>query len=199
MAKRIEFINFLENVTSFVRNDATSPRVWIFQDRNGTIADDTDIAGRVPTSRTVNGQALSGDVTLSKSDIGLSAADNTSDATKNAAAVTLTNKRIVPRIQSVVSAATITPSADNDDMVKVTALAEAATIAAPSGTPVEGQSMLIRIKDNGTSRALTYNAIYRDIAVTRPSATTISKTIYLGLVYNLTDTKWDILSVSIEA
>jgi hypothetical protein len=35
-----------------------------------------------------------GDVVLTKSDVGLSAVDNTSDATKNAAAVTLTNKTL---------------------------------------------------------------------------------------------------------
>ena len=40
----------------------------------------------------VNGQA--GVVVLTKSDVGLSAVDNTSDATKNAASVTLTNKTI---------------------------------------------------------------------------------------------------------
>lgn len=36
----------------------------------------------VPTSRTINGNALSSDVTLSKSDVGLGNADNTSDANK---------------------------------------------------------------------------------------------------------------------
>lgn len=39
MSKRIAFINFLETITSFLRNDATAPRVWQLQDRNGTLAD----------------------------------------------------------------------------------------------------------------------------------------------------------------
>ncbi len=49
----------------------------------------TPSAGGVTT---VNGQ--SGAVTLAKSDVGLGNADNTSDATKNAASATLTNKTI---------------------------------------------------------------------------------------------------------
>lgn len=51
-------------------------------------------SGKVPTTRTVNGHALSADVTVSKADVGLGNVDNTSDATKNAAAVTLTNKTL---------------------------------------------------------------------------------------------------------
>ena len=41
-----------------------------------------DLSGYVPTSRTVNGKALSADITLSKSDVGLGNVDNTSDADK---------------------------------------------------------------------------------------------------------------------
>jgi hypothetical protein len=48
----------------------------------------------VPNTRQVAGHALSADVTLAKGDVGLGNVDNTSDTTKNAAAVTLTNKTI---------------------------------------------------------------------------------------------------------
>ena len=41
-----------------------------------------DLAGKVPTTRTVNGHALTGDVTVAKSDLGLGSVDNTSDADK---------------------------------------------------------------------------------------------------------------------
>ena len=42
----------------------------------------TDLAGKVPTTRTVNGHALTGDVTVTKADLGLGSVDNTSDADK---------------------------------------------------------------------------------------------------------------------
>ena len=40
------------------------------------------LAGKVPTTRKVNGKELSGDVTLAKGDVGLANADNTSDKDK---------------------------------------------------------------------------------------------------------------------
>lgn len=42
----------------------------------------TTVAGKVSTSRTVNGHALSADVTVTKSDIGLGSVDNTADTAK---------------------------------------------------------------------------------------------------------------------
>ncbi|WP_230685813.1 hypothetical protein, partial [Streptococcus pneumoniae] len=81
----------------------------------------------------------------------------------------------------------------------VTALAVGATFGAPTGTPTEGQSLVIRVKDNGTARSLAYNAIYRAVGVTLPTTTVISKTIYLGMFYNSSDTKWDVVAVAQEA
>lgn len=81
----------------------------------------------------------------------------------------------------------------------VTALAEAATIAAPSGTPADGQTLLLRIKDNGTARALTWNAIYRVMGNTLPTATVANKMIYIQLAYNEAATKWDVISVVRES
>lgn len=112
---------------------------------------------------------------------------------------TLTNKRITARVQSVTSSATVTPNADSDDMVVITAQAAGLTFASPSGTPTQGQRLLIRIKDNGTARSITWNAVYRAIGVTLPTTTVISKTHYIGLIYNSTDSKWDALAVGQEA
>jgi len=109
-----------------------------------------------------------------------------------------TKQPLTPRIQSVTSAATVTPTV-NDDMVIITAQAAALTLANPTGTWVEGQSLIIRIKDNGTSRTIAYGAGYRAIGVTRPTATVINKTIYLGIIYNATDSTWDIIGYNQQA
>jgi hypothetical protein len=93
------------------------------------------------------------------------------------------------------SAATVTPNADTTDIETITAQAAALTLGAPTGTPVQGQKLLIRIKDNATARGITWNAIYRassDLAL--PTTTVISKTMYCGFVYNATDTKWDFIA-----
>lgn len=116
-----------------------------------------------------------------------------------ATAQTLTNKRVTPRVNTVASGATITPTADLSDVYTVTALAAAATIAAPSGTPTNGQRLLLRIKDNGTARALTWNAIYRVIGVTLPTTTVANKTIYVGCIYNSADSVWDVVAETEQA
>lgn len=113
-----------------------------------------------------------------------------------AATQTLTNKRITKREVTITSSATPTPDSDITDIYTITALAAAATFGAPTGTPTQGQALLIRIKDNATARALAWNAIYRastDLAL--PTTTVLSKTIYISFMYNSTDTKWDLIAV----
>lgn len=115
-------------------------------------------------------------------------------------AQTLTNKRVTPRIyESASNSSPYTMAADNQDIFGLTALANDITINAPTGTPTNGQKLMLRIKDNGTARALTWNAIYRGIGVTLPATTTISKILYIGMIYNSADTKWDIIAVAEEA
>lgn len=103
-----------------------------------------------------------------------------------------------PRVQTVASAATVTPTSTND-LVTITAQAAALALANPTGTFVEGQSLIIRIKDNATARAITYGTDYRAIGVTLPTTTVLSKTTYLGIIYNSTDTKWDVIGVTTQA
>lgn len=154
-------------------------------------------------SRTVNGHALSADVTVTKTDISLGNVDNTSDANKPVSTAQQTaldlKATIAPRIQSVVSSATVTPASATDDMVVITAQAAALALANPTGSPSQGQALIIRIKDNGTARAISYDTLYRAIGVTAPTTTVISKTTYIAMVYNSTDTKWDIIGTRTEA
>lgn len=103
-----------------------------------------------------------------------------------------------PNVQAVTSAATVTPTFSND-LVKITAQAAALTLANPTGTAVPGWGIAIRIKDNGTARAISYGTQYRAIGVTLPATTVISKTLYLGMIFNSDDTKWDVTAVAQEA
>jgi hypothetical protein len=103
-----------------------------------------------------------------------------------------------PAVQSVTSAATVTPLVTND-LVTITAQAVALTLANPTGTWAEGQSLMIRIKDNATARAITWDTNYRAVGVALPTTTTLSKTTYVGLIYNSTDAKWDAIGVVTQA
>ncbi len=112
---------------------------------------------------------------------------------------TLTNKRINPRVTSIASSATPTPNVANEDMLIITALATNATLTNPTGTPVQGTKLMVRIKDDGTIRTLAYDTEYRAVGVTLPTSTRVSKTLYLGFIYNSTDSKWDCVAVSQQA
>jgi hypothetical protein len=103
---------------------------------------------------------------------------------------------IVRRTTSIASSATPTPDSTNTDLYNITALATAPTFGAPSGAPADGQGLIIRVKDNGTARLLAFNAIYRASSdLPMPTTTIISKTLYMGFIYNSADTKWDLVSV----
>jgi hypothetical protein len=111
---------------------------------------------------------------------------------------TLTNKRITKRVTTVASNATWAPSGDNDDMYTVTAQAvNVTTISSPGGTPTEGQELLLRVKDDGTARAISgWNAIYRaGTNLAFPTTTTLGKVMYIKFIYNSTDARWDLVSV----
>jgi hypothetical protein len=100
---------------------------------------------------------------------------------------------------STTSSATPVPiGASRRNQLFLTAQAAAATFAAPSGTPNDGNVLTIRIKDNGTAQTLAWNAIYRSLDTTNaplPTTTVLGKWMYLGFMYNATDTKWDLVSV----
>jgi hypothetical protein len=103
-----------------------------------------------------------------------------------------------PIVQSITSSATPTPTFA-DDILKITAQAAAAAIANPTGTAVDSKGYVIRIKDNGTARALTWGTQYRGIGVSLPSTTVIGKTLYIAWIWNVEDTKADVVAVAQEA
>lgn len=115
---------------------------------------------------------------------------------------TLTNKRNEPRVVSATSYTTDTGSSlsvATCDLFVVTAQAGALKLNNPGGTPVQGQKLMVRIKDDGTARALTYDTQFRAMGTALPSTTVLSKTLYLGFIYNSTDTKWDLVAAAQEA
>ena len=110
-------------------------------------------------------------------------------------AQTLANKRRTPRVGTVASSATPTPTGDTADLYTVTALAVNATIAAPTGTPTDGQLLRLRIKDSGVARTLAWNAIYRAGSVALPTVTIAGRAHHLEFTYNAADGgKWDLLA-----
>lgn len=110
-----------------------------------------------------------------------------------------------PNPRSVAAGATsgtLTPNGDTTDLFVAEGLTGAITLAAPSGTPVNGQKLLIRLKDNGTARGITWttsSGAYRALGITLPTTTVINKTTYVGCVYNSASSFWDAVATVTEA
>lgn len=83
------------------------------------------------------------------------------------------------------------------DQWNETALAAADTFGV-TGSPSDGQTLILRIKDNGTARGLTFTTgagqFRFSTDLVAPSTTVINKTLYLGFRYNATDNRWDCLA-----
>ena len=149
-----------------------------------------DVTGNVNRISASNGRTALGLGTLATQSgtfSGTSSGTNTGDQTF-----------LNARVQTVTSSATVTPVSTND-LVIITAQAVGLTLANPTGTFTEGQALMIRIKDNATAQTITFDTNYRAIGVTLPTTTVISKTLYLGIIYNSTDAKWDIIGYNIQA
>jgi len=116
---------------------------------------------------------------------------------------TLTNKRVNPRaVAAGATSGTLTPNGDTTDVFNAFGLTGAITVATPSGTPVDGQRLMLRFEDNGTGRGITWtgtSGAYRAVGVTLPTTTVASKVTYVGCVYNSTDIFWDAIAVATQA
>jgi hypothetical protein len=110
---------------------------------------------------------------------------------------------LVVTANSITSSNDITPTFTGySSQYDVTALAVAANVLVPTGTSVtNGYRLLIRFKDNGTARALTWTTTsggYRIVGTTLPTTTVATKTMYVGCVYNSAASFWDVIAVSSE-
>jgi hypothetical protein len=106
-----------------------------------------------------------------------------------------------PRVGGTTSTTTPTPNIDAQDIYSLTALAVGATFGAPTGTPSNGQKLIIRIKDNGTARSLSWNAAYVAGGISLPSTTVANKILHLGFIYNTDNSlnKWMLIASAQEA
>lgn len=100
--------------------------------------------------------------------------------------------------QTLTSTSTLTPNSDLYTRARVTAQTGTLTIANPTGTPLNGQGLIIRVKDNGTARSLLYGTQYRAVGVILPTTTVPNKTLYLGCIWNSDDTRWDVIALAQE-
>lgn len=148
------------------------------------------------TTLSVNTPA-DGSVTTTKIGDGAVTTAKIADAQVTPAKLDREYQPLAPRVSASASGS-ITPSPDYDLHAR-TAQAAALAVNNVTGAWVQGQAVGFRIKDDGTARAITWDTQYRAIGVVLPSTTVINKTLYVFGIWNATDTKFDVLSVSQEA
>lgn len=99
-----------------------------------------------------------------------------------------------PRSTSTATTATLTPDADAYDVVSVTAQAGAITVTNPTGTFKDGQSLTVRLCDDGTSRAITWGTDYDAFEPDNLHAATVTgKTMVFRFMWNAATSKWDLI------
>lgn len=108
---------------------------------------------------------------------------------------------VVPRITTITSSATPTIDTDTCDAVTITALAVAITSMTTnlSGAPVNFQKLIIRIKDDGTARAITWGASFVAKGVALPTTTVMSKLLTVGFLYDTVAVSWGCVASAQEA
>lgn len=100
-----------------------------------------------------------------------------------------------PRIGTTTSSATPSINVDLYDQYNITALAAAITGVTITGTPADGQKLMVRIKDNATARAITWGSSFlASGSVALPTTTVVSKTHHFGFIYDSVVAKWVILA-----
>lgn len=109
--------------------------------------------------------------------------------------------RITPRVTTIASSATPTIDTDDADAVTITALATAITSMTTnlSGTPTNFQRLIVRIKDDGTARAITWGAGFAAMGAALPTTTVISKVLTVGFIYDTVTSTWGCVAIAQEA
>jgi hypothetical protein len=135
---------------------------------------------------------------------GISISGNAATATTatNVSGGTVSSTRVNPRsVASPFGSGNLTIDGDTTDIYTVL-LGGAITFLTPSGTPVNGQRLVIRVKDSGSALGITWttsSGAFRAVGVTLPTTTVAGKVTYVGCIYNSADVFWDAVAVTTQA
>ena len=133
---------------------------------------------------------------------------NAATATKLATAIAINGVNfdgsapitIIPRINFITTSANPAINTDTTDEFTITALSDviASMTTNLTGTPVNGQKLIIRILDAGVAKGITWGAKFVSRGATLPTTTVASKYLYVGFIYNYVATVWDCVAISLE-
>jgi hypothetical protein len=109
---------------------------------------------------------------------------------------TLTNKSITKRVNTLtVSSNTYTPNCGTTDIALISSPTANFTVANPTGTPVDGQDLKLRIKSSGTTYTPSWGTNYTSADVTLPTSLIASKTVVAAFEYDAAAAKWILMAL----
>lgn len=116
------------------------------------------------------------------------------------AARALQNARIIPRIHSVTApGATPTINLDTYDRSVWTGINANITAVNVAGVAAPWQEYVLVLKDDGSARTLNFGTAFRVMSgVTAPTTTVAGKWIYIRMIANPTDNKFDIYDIKVQ-
>lgn len=104
---------------------------------------------------------------------------------------TLSSKRITPRTTAATVSASYTIDSDATDYYTVAGQNQNVTFNNPTGTPVDGQKLMVRIKDDGTPRLVGWGSNFQASGITGPLSQTVpNKEHNVLFVYSTGVSKW---------
>lgn len=205
--------NSLNSASTVVNvSSATAPSTGQVLTATGASAATWQTPASAPTAAnptgTISGTAVNGVATtfmrsdavpaLSLTIAQLNTAVSDADVATLAGTETLTNKRVTPRVLSAASYTTDTGTSlncDNLDEFIVTAQAGALKLNNPTGTPTDGQILLVAV--TGTAaRALTYDTQFQASTVALPSTTVTTARLNMAFIWAAATSKWIIIGAA---
>jgi hypothetical protein len=97
------------------------------------------------------------------------------------------------RTISLTDAATVTINVDLTDVGILSSLSQTTTIANPTGTPADNQSLIIRITSSSSQTLSFGNQFNAGSSIPLPTSTTgSSKTDYFSFIWDAATSKWNI-------
>jgi hypothetical protein len=129
----------------------------------------------------------------------VSASDNTIPSAKAVKTYVDNNSGGGISVGSTTSTATPSIDVDTYNRYSITALETAITSVTITGTPTNFQELIIRIKDNGTARAIAWGSSFEAKGVALPLTTVASKVLTVKFIYDTVTSKWGCVAYVNEA
>jgi hypothetical protein len=124
---------------------------------------------------------------------------NTAGLTQVATGLVGKQIRLKPRTSVTTSATTLIPNIDSYNVYELNAQTTALSISNPSGTPNDGDVIIIKIQ-GAAAQTIAYGTAYADVSGLGFLTTTIAgKWHYIGIQYTASATVWHIISVTTQA